>query len=400
MADRDPDQPGRRRLLQGIAGGALLTAAASAAAGSPAAAAAGSASSAPLSPAAAGARGYYACAMQLAVDAVNPDSSRDAARVRMQATLRRVDDMLDGTRRWVGPDLRLVVLPEYFMTGFPWGESIAAWADKAAIAVDGPEYAALGAMAQKHKLFLGGNAYETDRHFPGLYFQASFVVAPSGDVVLRYRRLVSLFAPTPYDVWDRYLEIYGLDGVFPVAHTEIGQLAAIASEEILYPEIARCHAMRGAEIFLHSSSEAYTVTTPQKKIARQARALENLAYLVSANSAGVRGVNVPVDSANGGSDVIDYLGNVVVAAGMGETITAYARLDLAGLREYRRRPGMPNLLSRQAFGLFEASYANADFRRKNGLWRDGKAVVPERSFFVDTQRDTIARLQARGIVAD
>lgn len=394
MADRDPDQPGRRRLLQGLAGAALLGAAASASAADPASPAA-----APQDPVAPFARGYYACALQLAVDAVNPDTSREAARARMQATLRRVDEMLEGTRRWVGPDLKLVVLPEYFMTGFPWGESIPAWRDKAAIDVDGPEYAALGAMAQKHKLYLAGNAYETDRHFPGLYFQASFVVAPSGDVVLRYRRLVSLFAPTPHDVWDRYVEIYGLDGVFPVARTEIGQLAAIASEEILYPEIARCHAMRGAEVFLHSSSEAYTATTPQKKIARQARALENLAYLVSANSAGVRGVNVPVDSANGGSDVIDYLGSVMVAAGMGETITAYARLDLAGLREYRRRPGMPNLLSRQAFGLFEASYASADFRRRNGLWRDGKLVVPERSYFVETQRDTLARLQSRGIVA-
>lgn len=394
MADRDPDQPGRRRLLQGLAGGALLGAAAPGSAASPASPAA-----APQDPVAPFARGYYACALQLAVDAVNPDTSREAARARMQATLRRVDEMLEGTRRWVGPDLKLVVLPEYFMTGFPWGESIPAWRDKAAIDVDGPEYAALGAMAQKHKLYLAGNAYETDRHFPGLYFQASFVVAPSGDVVLRYRRLVSLFAPTPHDVWDRYVEIYGLDGVFPVARTEIGQLAAIASEEILYPEIARCHAMRGAEVFLHSSSEAYTATTPQKKIARQARALENLAYLVSANSAGVRGVNVPVDSANGGSDVIDYLGSVMVAAGMGETITAYARLDLAGLREYRRRPGMPNLLSRQAFGLFEASYASADFRRRNGLWRDGKLVVPERSYFVETQRDTLARLQSRGIVA-
>jgi predicted amidohydrolase len=397
MADRDPDQPGRRRLLQGLAGGALLGATASSSAAGPASPA--TAPQDPVAPAAPGARGYYACALQLAVDAVNPDTSREAARARMQATLRRVDEMLEGTRRWVGPDLRLVVLPEYFMTGFPWGEGIPAWRDKAAVDVDGPEYAALGAMAQKHKLYIAGNAYETDRHFPGLYFQASFVVAPSGDVVLRYRRLISLFAPTPHDVWDRYLEIYGLDGVFPVARTEIGQLAAVASEEILYPEIARCHAMRGAEILLHSSSEAYTVTPPPKKIARQARALENLAYLVSANSAGVRGVNVPVDSANGGSEVIDYLGNVLVAAGMGETITAYARLDLAGLREYRRRPGMPNLLSRQAFGLFESSYASADFRRKNGLWRDGKVVVPERSYFVEMQRDTLARLQSRGVVA-
>jgi predicted amidohydrolase len=400
MPDRDPDQPGRRRLLQGLAGGAVLAATGPAAAQSSGTAASAAVPGDPAAGGSAGARGYYACALQLAVDAVNPDTSRDAARARMRASLARVDAMIDGTRRWIGPDLRLVVLPEYFLTGFPWGESIAEWADKAALAPDGEEYAALGAIAQKHRLFLAGNAYETDRHFPGLYFQASFVVAPSGEVVLRYRRLISLFAPTPHDVWDRYLEIYGLDGVFPVARTGIGQLAAIASEEILYPEIARCHALRGAEVFVHCSSEAYTATVPQKKIARQARALENLAYLVSANSAGVRGVDVPVDSANGGSEVIDYLGGVMVAAGMGETMTACARLDLAGLREYRRRPGMPNLLSRQAFDLFEASYAQADFRRRNGLWRNGRVVVPDRSYFVATQRETIDRLQARGILAE
>jgi deaminated glutathione amidase len=398
MPDRDPDQPGRRALLRGLAGGAaLVTGAAGAAPAAPAQAPPPAAGEAARG--SSGARGYYACALQVAVDAVHPDATRAAARQRMGASLARVDTLIEGSRRWIGPDLQLLVLPEYFLTGFPWGESVSEWADKAALDPDGAEYAALGAIAQKHRLYLAGNAYETDRHFPGLYFQASFVVAPSGEVVLRYRRLVSLFAPTPHDVWDRYLDLYGLDGVFPVARTAIGNLAAIASEEILYPEIARCHAMRGAEVFLHSSSEAYTATTTQKKIARQARALENLACLVSANTAGVRGIDVPVDSANGGSDVIDYLGNVLVAAGMGETMTACARIDLAGLREYRRRPGMPNLLSRQAFDLFAASYAQADFRRRNGLWRGGAVVVPDRGYFVAAQRETIARLESRGLLA-
>ena len=92
---------------------------------------------------------------------------------------------------------------------------------EAALEPEGAEYEALAALAQKHDLFLAGNAYETDRHFPGLYFQASFVIDPAGSTVLRYRRLVSLFAPTPHDVWDRYLDIYGLEGVFPVARKSI-----------------------------------------------------------------------------------------------------------------------------------------------------------------------------------
>jgi predicted amidohydrolase len=392
----DPIDPLRRRVLGGLA----ATATAAAAAGGTARAAAPGLSAAASDGASApGLQGYFACALQLQVDGVNPDSSRESARARMQATLERVDAAIEGTRRWIGSDLRLVVLPEYFLTGFPWGESIAAWSDKAALAVDGPEYERLGRIAAKHALHLAGNAYETDANFPGLYFQASFVIAPSGAVVLRYRRLVSLFAPTPHDVWDRYLELYGLDGVFPVARTELGALACIASEEILYPEIARCHAMRGAEVLLHSSSEAHAATLTPKRIARMARALENLCYLVSTNSGGVRGPNIPADSANGGSAIVDYLGNVLVESGTGETITAQARLDLAGLREYRRRPGMGNLLSRQAFDLYADSYAAADFRRRNGLWRNGRVLVPERSYFVAAQRDTLARLTADGIIA-
>ena len=92
-----------------------------------------------------------------------------------------------------------------------------------------------------------GNAYERDTHFPGLYFQTSFLVSADGAVVLRYRRLISLFGPSPYDVYDRYVEIYGADSLFPVADTAIGRVAAVASEEILYPEIARAMALRGAE---------------------------------------------------------------------------------------------------------------------------------------------------------
>ncbi len=342
--------------------------------------------------------GYYACALQTFNDAVHPDATREAARERMRRSIGRIEEQIRGTRRWIGRDFKLVVLPEYVLSGPPWGEAIDEWADKAALDPDGPEYEALAAIAQRHNLFLAGNAYETDRHFPGLYFQASFCIDPSGNTVLRYRRLVSLFAPTPHDVWDKYLDVYGLDGVFPVARTAIGNLAAIASEEILYPEIARCHAIRGAEVFLHSTSEVFTLTPSQKKIARAARALENMAYLVSANTAGTSGIEVPSQSPDGGSEILDYLGSVIVTTGQGESINAHARLLVDGLRSYRRRPGMGNLLSRQALDLFADSFAAADLRRRNGLLVGGRVVVPDRGYFLERQADTLARMSARGLV--
>jgi predicted amidohydrolase len=255
-----------------------------------------------------------------------------------------------------------------------------------------------GAIAQDNKVFLAGNAYELDPKFPGIFFQCSFLIEPAGNVILRYRRLISTLVPTPYDVWDRYLDVHGLDAVFPVARTPFGNFAAIASEEILYPEIARCHAMRGAEIFLHSSSEAYTTTLAPKKIGRMARALENLAWVVSANTAGIANIDIAEGSADGGSEIIDHMGGVVISAGQGETMTANARIDLDELREYRRRSGINNLLSRQPPALFASSYAAGDFRRPNGLLDGGRIVVPERRWFRERQAETVQRLLSRGVL--
>jgi deaminated glutathione amidase len=342
---------------------------------------------------------FIALALQIDCDGVHPDRNRAESAPRMMRTIGRIDESLAGARRWIGADLKLVVLPEYLLTGPPWGETIAQWLEKGTLAPEGPEYTALAALAQKHGVFLAGNGYESDRHFPGLYFQACWVFDPSGNRVLTYRRLISIFAPTPHDVWDKYLDVYGLDAVFPVADTAIGKLGAIASEEILYPEVARCHAIRGAEIFLHSTSEVASPMLTIKQIARRARALENLAYVVSANNSKLTGIDVPVDSSNGFSDIIDWHGNQVALAGQGETQVANAFLDLAGLRAYRRRPAMANMLSRQALELFADSYAKADLRRRNGLLDGGKVVVPDRSYFVKQQADAIARAAARGIIA-
>ena len=119
---------------------------------------------------------------------------------------------------------------------------------------------------------------------------------------------MSLFAPSQNDVWDRYISHYGIDAVFPVADTELGRISAIASEEILYPDIARAMALRSAEIFLHSSSEIASPITTPKNIAKQARAIENLAYLVSANSAGIQDIAIPAASTDGSSKVVDFHG--------------------------------------------------------------------------------------------
>lgn len=342
---------------------------------------------------------YSAVALQVRCDAVNQDASAAAARARMGAAITRVGAQIGACKGFLrgfnGVDLKLVVLPEYWMTSFPLGETREQWQDKAAIAMDGPEADAIAALAQRHGVYLCSNHYELDPHFPDLYFQANVVYAPNGNVVLRYRRMISLYTPSPYDVWDRYLERYGLEGVFPVAHTEIGSLATIASEEILYPEIARMGVFRGAEILLHPTSEVGAPGLTPKHIAKMARAVENMAYLVSANSAGIYGTPVAANSTDGMSIVLDWYGRTLAEAGTGETFNANAVLDIGALRETRRRGGMTNLLSRLPLDAFAGRYAATGLAPPNKT-PDGRMI--ERTEVLARQRAVIDSLVARGIL--
>ena len=344
---------------------------------------------------------YAAVAMQLTAQSVEAAPNRAAARAQMLRQIDVVGAAIQQAKIFIeqysGSPVKLVVLPEYLFTSYPGRIGIAEFADKAGLAVDGPEYVALGAAAQRLGVFIAANAYEVDAHFPGLYFQATTITAPSGDVVLRYRRLNSMYAPTPHDVWSKYLDIYGLAGVFPVVDTEIGRLAAVASEEILYPEITRAMALRGAEVFVHCSSEIGSPNPTHKHIARRARAFENLAYVVSANTAGIAGTAMPLASADGNSAVIDWKGNVLAESNSGETFTAFGEIDLGALRHARRKPGMTNYLSRQRLELFAAAYEGS-VQPANSLVSDGTVTTPDRDHFARVQGAVIARLDAAGLI--
>ena len=345
---------------------------------------------------------YAAVAMQLAARSVERAKSPEEARAQIMAHIGELEGQIRSASIFItqygGAPVKLAVLPEYLFTSYPGRISIPDFAKLAAFAPDGAEYEALGKLAQNLKMFIAGNAYETDTNFPDLYFQASFVIAPNGNVVLRYRRLNSLYAVTPHDVWSKYLDIYGLDGVFPVARTEIGNLAAIASEEILYPEIARAHAMRGAEIFVHSSSEIGSPNATPKMIAKRARAFENMAYIVSANTAGITNTALPLASADGNSMVVDWKGNVIAESNSGETFTAFGDIDLAALRAARRKPGMTNMLSRQRNTLFAAAYTSDTHQRANSLIENGVVKTPSREHFQRVSEETIERLAKDGLI--
>lgn len=344
---------------------------------------------------------YSACALQVVCDAVNQDSTVESARERMMASIERIGRQIATTKAFLrtfnGTELKLVCLPEYFLTGFPLRESREEWKAKASVDIDGPEYEALAAIAQRFGVFIGGNLYENDPNFPELYFQANTLISPSGDTVLRYRRMISLYTPTPYDVWDQYLDIYGYDAVFPVADTEIGKIGSIASEEILYPEIARMHAMKGAEILLHPTSEVGSPAMTVKDVAKRARAIESMAYVVSANSAEITGTPVPAASTDAMSKIVDWNGRVLAEAESGESLNANAVIDLPELRATRARTGMANLMTRLPLTAFTPGYQGATSAEPNSM--AGRGMLSQ-SEALERQRSVIERLRDRGVFQD
>ncbi|MBF2755171.1 MAG: nitrilase [Gammaproteobacteria bacterium AqS3] len=338
---------------------------------------------------------YYALALQIRCHTVNRLTVGDA-RARILDNIERIKRSIAASRAFIGPDCSFVVTGEYSLTGFPAGESVPEWREKACLEMDGPEYERLSKVAQSQGIYLAGNAYEIDPHFPELYFQTCYLIAPSGDVVLRYRRLISMYTPSPHDVLDKYLDIYGADGLFPVARTDIGRIAGTASEEILYPEIVRAFALRGAEVIFNSTSEAASPDTV-KQCARRVRAVENLIYVIGANSGGYGDSAIPQNSVDGNSDIVDYRGQVLAQAGYGESMVAYAEVDLDALRRFRRRPGLPNTLSRLRLDLFQDQYRQTVYPANSWL-RDGEVKVGSARDFYNTQQRVMEALAERGVI--
>lgn len=337
---------------------------------------------------------YRAVALQTACHGINGCQSRAESAPLIEAAIDRIARQMKATIGFYGPSAKLFVLPEYVLTGFPMGESVVAWIDKACITIPGPEMERIGAHAKALGVWIAGNSYEFDPTWPGRYFQACWLVGPDGLVALKYRRLNSLYTPSPHDFWTEYRERYSLRDIFPVSDTPIGRVAAIASEEILYPELARCLMMHGAEVFLHSTSDVGGHPRNPKEVAKLARAMENAAFVVSANTAGIHGTAMPAHSADGRSKVVDYTGLVLAEAEQGESMVASAVLDIGALRRYRRQTGMSNQIARQRFELYAPMYGSHSFV----LPDQARSPITNRAELVALQERTIARLVEMDVI--
>lgn len=339
---------------------------------------------------------WVATCIQTLNHVVNDANSRAEAMQIVHRSLDRWDLFIRlAVGRSSGGPRNLVLFPEFALTGFPLHESAAEWIEKACIEIPGPETQRLQEMAQKYGTFIGANAYERDPQWPGRYFNCCFLIDPSGNVILKYKRVNTVNAPSPHDFMDRYFDHYGVEGAFPVAKTELGNIGMIPCGEIMYPEACRVLMFRGAEVILHPTSDHGAGDTIGWESAKRTRASENMVYLVSSNSGGMVG-SQPNANNMGHSKIIDY--NAIVLAdsgGPGENVRTQATIDVEGLRRVRSQVGPLNRIARQRTEMYMRVYNDAHFYPPNSFVDQPMASKAKIS---EIMRDTMKRLGDSGVI--
>jgi len=152
---------------------------------------------------------------------------------------------------------KLIALPEYFLQGVTTsgkGEKKKKQRMGVAIEIPSKEIDILGQKAKEYGLYLAcGGIVEKVPDWPDYWFNTGIIIAPTGEVVLRYRKWhvpASLGSGTsPHDMFDKYRQKFGgdLKSLFPVVDTEIGKLGAFIGYDSFTPEVARALAFNGGE---------------------------------------------------------------------------------------------------------------------------------------------------------
>lgn len=276
------------------------------------------------------------------------------------------------------PHTKLVVFPEYWLQGVNVGGGFEG-GYATAIDIPGRETEQLSEFARKAGVYIAGAAFERHKDWPGRYFNTGFIIDDRGEVIHKYRKIQCgellgfLCDTTPGNVLSEYLDKYGLEGLFPVAKTPLGNLATIVCFDINFPETVRALVRRGAEVILHPTAEPHHDIRLAWDKARVARALENTCYILSACIGGEYRRHddlKPEFFHRGYSKIVNFDGTLqAVADAPGET-PLMGRLDIAALRRARMNPRFASFLWDEP-----AAYAQA-YAMAEGFPDDAWAAAP------------------------
>ena len=333
------------------------------------------------------AKKYQLACIQASVEVIDdPADKKDVISRNIERGLNIAESAI------VREEAKVIVFPEAWLQGFNHTRNEQDWED-VCIQIPGPETAQIGAFAKKHQVYVAGAAFERDPDWPEVWFSTGFILGPSGEVELRYRKIhehnLEGLIPnvSPADVLTDYTSRYGENSLFPVLDTPYGRLAMMVEQDMSFFELSRVLTFRGAEILLHPTAEWNGPMVQTLDQARRSRAYENFIYLASANAGAIVSKNNAAQASRGCSTVINYLGNVdSVIDGAGESILV-SSIDLDRLRK-RRTEVFMNYPAQVKSELFGREFSKQAFMKTDT--GPGTKEITEA---------TIERLQKEGVFA-
>jgi predicted amidohydrolase len=272
---------------------------------------------------------------------INPEDISDVYE-RKEANLEKIIQSFESIETWeeIIP-VKLVVFPENILRHeFNDRDPKVTQEEKveSAVTIPGPETDKIAEKARQYKTHVSASIHERDPEYPEYFFNTAFIMDPMGKIILKYRK-VNPWIPlelstSPHDLLDRYST-----PLFPVAETEIGNLACYVCYDQFFPEVARQLAFNGAEILIKP-----TIFPPYPQnlmfdpydwftLVNKMRSIENMVYGINANG-----------GKYGNSMIVDYLGRTIAKADRGRQMTIGATIDVDGLREYRKKTKLHNML--------------------------------------------------------
>ena len=316
-----------------------------------------------------------------------PDDA--AARILIERNVDRLTGLIDracdsGQR----PDL--VVFPEFGMQGPPLKMGVGDWIKRACSSIPGPLTERLQELARRRGIFISGNLFEAPPEWPGRYFNSSFIIDRSGEVILNYRRLNTAAFPSVHDFMTDYLASTSKETIFPVVDTELGRLCVIPCGEINIPEVARVMMMQGAEVILHPTNSRFTA---RQEAAKLSRVTENMMYLISANVGGWIGFSADNTEPGGRSHILDHHGNTLAyQEDDAESIAVSAMIDIDALRRDRRADtGLDNPLLRARYEMYVPFYSGAHFYPPDQFLSAPMTDVAETHAAIEIARENLER---------
>jgi len=279
------------------------------------------------------------------VDARNPAKGIKANLERMLFLCEQANLMASA---WPRGKAHLAVFPEFTLTGYDFTWSTRDFLN-VALDIEGEEIAAIGRKAKEQNLYIAFASHTREKDWPGHYFNCSMIVAPSGKLIHKHWKAYGSgpgaeFGTTVHDVMDEFVERCGIDAVWPVARTPIGNLATYTCAEGFQPETARAFAFKGAEIICRCIGGGGHLNKAGKYMLQfRADCAASDVYGVFSNGGSgptFKDKGCAENAFGGGSMVVDYFGRVLNEAHDSRETIVFEKIPVAAYRKRHERPTM------------------------------------------------------------